>query len=595
VMPDALKLPDPAVVDLLDEVIQLAGLGFFEHDHAADKIHFSAGLRRHYGWGHDQPIELATAIAQVHEDDRERLGAAIARAHDPTGDGRYDVVHRIRRYTDGELRWLAVRAQTYFADGRPVRTFGVVLDVTARQFFASPDSDQSTAARLWDILDRSLNEIYVFDAVTLHYQYVNAGALKNLGYSAQALGTMTPLDLDPTATEAGFRALVAPLLDGSQAQLAFETTLRRADGTTYPAEVRLQVIESDAARVFLAMINDITVRREAERARRLAEAAMATALHPMAISRPDGTIEWVNAALVRQWGYDDPSQLVGRPRGTLARRDQAEVAVAELLRDGTWEGEMTAIRRDGTTFPVECAISLIRDDAGAVTHVAGSFIDVTERRRAEAAMRASLEEKEALLKEVHHRVKNNLQVVTSLLALQAQRERRPEVLTALRDTQGRVRAMALLHETLYRSTNLARVALSPYLSAIGAQLSRAFLSDAAPTLTFRVDDVELALDQAMPCGLLVSELVTNALKHAFVGRSGGAIEVAAVRDGAAVTLSVTDDGAGLPPEVDPTTGATLGLRLVRALTDQLGGRLTIDRDRGTRVAITFDPAGDVPE
>ena len=99
----------------------------------------------------------------------------------------------------------------------------------------------------------------------------------------------------------------------------------------------------------------------------------------------------------------------------------------------------------------------------------------------------------------------------------------------------------------------------------------------------------------MPCGLLVSELVTNALKHAFVGRSGGAIEVAAVRDGAAVTLSVTDDGAGLPPEVDPTTGATLGLRLVRALTDQLGGRLTIDRSRGTRVAITFDPAGDVPE
>ncbi len=587
-MPDVLTLPNPAAVDLLDEVIQLAGLGFFEHDHAVDQIHFSAGLRRHYGWGHDQPVDLATAFNQIHEDDRAWLGEAIARAHDPNGDGRYDVVHRIRRWSDGELRWLAVRAQTYFADGRPARTFGVVLDVTARQFFASPDSDQSTAARLWDILDRSLNEIYVFDAVTLRFQYVNAGALKNLGYSAQAMGTMTPIELDPTSTEDGFRALVAPLLDGSQAQLAFETTLRRADGTTYPAEVRLQVIESDAARVFLAMINDITARREAERARRLAESAMATALHPMAISRPDGTIEWVNAALLRTWGYDDASQVIGKPRGTLARRDQAEVAAADLLRDGTWEGEMTAIRRDGSTFTVHCAVAVIRDQRDAVTHVAGSFIDVTERKRADLALRASLAEKEALLQEVHHRVKNNLQVVTSLLALQARRERRPDVLASLRDTQNRVRAMALLHETLYRSANLAQVPLGPYLDAILVHLARTYLTESAPTIQTQLDDLELPMDHAMPCGLLVSELAANAFKHAFTGRPGGTITVSARRAGDAVEVAVADDGIGLPADEDLENSPSLGLRLVRALTEQLCGELVIERRPTTRIAVRFD-------
>jgi two-component sensor histidine kinase len=180
--------------------------------------------------------------------------------------------------------------------------------------------------------------------------------------------------------------------------------------------------------------------------------------------------------------------------------------------------------------------------------------------------------------------------VTSLLALQAQREQRPEVLTALRDTQGRVRAMALLHETLYRSPSLSRVSLASYLEAIGAQLARSYLTEVAPRLTVQVDEVALPIDQAMPCGLLVSELVTNAFKHAFGARSGGSIMVGATRDGTAVVLSVSDDGVGLPAEVDLATTPSLGLRLVRRLADQLNGELTIERARGTAVAVRFEVA-----
>ncbi len=589
-MPNVSTLSAAALADLLDEVTKLTGIGFLDHDHRTDEIFWSPGMRRHFGWGHNEPVTLGEIIAQVVPEDRPTIAAAVARAHDPAGDGRYDVVHRVRRRNDGELRWLATRSQTFFEDGRPVRTIGAVTDVTARQFFASPGTDQGTAARLWDILDRSLNEIYVFDAVSLRFHYANAGALRNLGYAPEAIGTMTPLDLKPSFTEATFRAVIEPLLKGTVAQLAFETVHRRADGTTYPVDVRLQVMESDGSRVFLAVINDVTERRATEEARRLAESAMATAPHPMLIARADGAIEWVNAALVRQWGYDHPSQLIGQPRDVVVVRDTLAASAQALFRDGQWEGELTARRRDDTTFTVQCAAAVLRDARGELTHVMGSMIDITERKRAEAAMRASLEEKEALLKEVHHRVKNNLQVVTSLLALQAQREQRPEVLTALRDTQGRVRAMALLHETLYRSPSLSRVSLASYLEAIGAQLARSYLTEAAPRLTVQVDDVALPIDQAMPCGLLVSELVTNAFKHAFGAGAGGSIVVAATRDREAVVLSVSDDGVGLPAEVDLTTTPSLGLRLVRRLTDQLNGELTIERARGTAITVRFEVA-----
>jgi PAS domain S-box-containing protein len=589
-MPNVSTLSAAALADLLDEVTKLTGIGFLDHDHRTDEIFWSPGMRRHFGWGPNEPVTLGEIIAQVVPEDRPAIAAAVARAHDPTGDGRYDVVHRVRRRNDGELRWLATRSQTFFEDGRPVRTIGAVTDVTARQFFASPGTDQGTAARLWDILDRSLNEIYVFDTISLRFHYANAGALRNLGYSQEAISTMTPLDLKPSFTEATFRAVIEPLLKGTVAQLAFETVHRRADGTTYPVDVRLQVMESEGSRVFLAVINDITERRATEEARRLAETAMTTARNPMAIAETDGGLVWVNRALLEHWGYDDATELLGRGRGTLVEVAQAQAAFAIVVRDGEWEGDLTAVRRDGSRFMVQCNATVMRDPRGSPTHLMTSFIDITERKRAEAAMRASLEEKEALLKEVHHRVKNNLQVVTSLLALQAQREHRPEVLTALRETQGRVRAMALLHETLYRSPSLSRVSLASYLEAIGAQLARSYLTEAAPRLTVQVDDVALPIDQAMPCGLLVSELVTNAFKHAFGAGAGGSIVVAATRDGEAVVLSVSDDGVGLPAEVDLTTTPSLGLRLVRRLTDQLNGELTIERARGTAITVRFEVA-----
>ena len=245
--------------------------------------------------------------------------------------------------------------------------------------------------------------------------------------------------------------------------------------------------------------------------------------------------------------------------------------------------------KEKTTAILDVNIAPVFDDAGRVTNAIVQHIDITAREQMKQAAAAALEEKTVLLQEIHHRVKNNLQIVVSLLNLKAARIDNPEARAAFRDTQDRVRSMALLHETLYRTGNLARIHLPDYVTTLTANL----IQSAGPgpgriRLECRVDDVALALDQAVPCGLIINELVTNALKHAFPNERPGLIQVE-VREAAdhQVVLSVADNGAGLPAESEPSTRSTLGLRLVHMLAQQLQGSVQMTRQNGAAFQITF--------
>jgi PAS domain S-box-containing protein len=249
--------------------------------------------------------------------------------------------------------------------------------------------------------------------------------------------------------------------------------------------------------------------------------------------------------------------------------------------------EIRGRRIDGCEFPAEASISKVELEGEMMFTVI--LRDVAERAMAEEQIKASLRDKEALLKEIHHRVKNNLQVVSSLLGLQSRSVVDPEMRKMFRESQNRIHSMALLHECLYQSENLSQVNFPDYIRELAAHLFHSY--GVAPErihLRTNLDRLALNLDAAVPCGLIVNELVSNCLKYAFPdGREGEIrIELRKMQNGV-TQLIVADDGVGLRSDLDWTTTKSLGLRLVRTLAQQLGARVEVSSQAGTEVQLTF--------
>jgi two-component sensor histidine kinase len=225
--------------------------------------------------------------------------------------------------------------------------------------------------------------------------------------------------------------------------------------------------------------------------------------------------------------------------------------------------------------------------------VLGSSIGIAlSRKQQMAALVRANEEKEVLLKEIHHRVKNNLQIISSLLRLKDKHsgdERGEEI---LRDSQDRIRAMAAVHSLLYKSKNFAEINFGDYIREMAGQLFRSY--NARPqtiSLLIHAEDVRLSIDTAIPCGLILNELVSNALKHAFPGGREGEIRVEMSRDQNSVRIVFADNGVGFPEGVDFRNTETLGLQLVHMLVAQLGGAIEIDGNGGTMYVITLKTNG----
>jgi len=213
-------------------------------------------------------------------------------------------------------------------------------------------------------------------------------------------------------------------------------------------------------------------------------------------------------------------------------------------------------------------------------------IDITNQKKAEDSILKSLEEKETMLKEIHHRVKNNLQVIVSLLNLQASSETNEEVLDALRDSQQRISVMAKLHEALYQSGNLSSINIRDYLSDLINDLLKSLnIGGLEITNEINIDEINFDISQSIALGQIVSELISNSFKHAFVDRQSGDIKVTLNRiEDEQIMLTVTDDGKGFPKNYDIQSSKTLGLKLVKGLSQQLHGSLSID---GGSVKIQF--------
>lgn len=244
---------------------------------------------------------------------------------------------------------------------------------------------------------------------------------------------------------------------------------------------------------------------------------------------------------------------------------------------------------NGREYWFETFLNPIYNEKGECIELSFVTHNITDKKDQEIALRDSLREKEVLLKEVHHRVKNNLQVISSILNLQSSYVEDEELKQVLRESQNRIKTMSFIHENLYQKDQFSSIDFSDYIKNLSTNLLHSYqIYSNLVEIKYNLSQVYLTLDQAIPCGLIVNELVSNALKHAFPNGKAGTILIELNEENEKVNLGIMDDGTGLPKELDIKETETLGLQLVLSLVEQLDAKLDIKSDRGTEYLITFE-------
>ena len=371
---------------------------------------------------------------------------------------------------------------------------------------------------------------------------------------------------------------------------AYDLELRFNSGSGTRKWVRTtgqtEVVAGKTVRVF-GHIMDITERKQAEIEREQYFKFFTTSSDLKCIADPNGCVKKVNPACWQTLGYSE-AELMAKPFMGFVHPDDRQSTLDErarqLQRSYSLDFENRSLCKDGSVRWLSWRASYNKDDG--LTYATAR--DITERKQVEERIRQSLREKETLLKEVHHRVKNNLAVVSSLLNLQAKQIKDESLKGMFEESQQRIKSIALVHEKLYRSKDLSRIDFSDYITTIIGELRSSYRKEGGEIgVNIRADTICLDIDAAVPCGLIINELVTNSLKYAFPGSKSGEVGISVTESDSLYTLTVKDNGRGLPEGFDHTRTGTLGLQLVEALTRQLRGTLEIRSVAGMEAVVTF--------
>lgn len=534
----------------------------------------------------------------IHPEDRDAYEQAVGESLATGRD--LEVEWRVLA-PDGSVRWLQTRGRaTVDASGRVTQLTGIVIDIDMQK--ATESALKESQALYYDLFERSRAVKLLIDPESGFIVEANSAAFQYYGYRREEFASLRIWDINMLGEEETRHRMTRAQV-GQQSTFRFQHRL--ASGEMREVEVFSGPVTTRGRQYLVSIIFDVTEREHAlealatseERYRRIVE----TAHEGIWVLDPDWHTQYVNPQMAAMLGYS-VEEMIGRH--VLDFIDEEWHAFVQSGMERRTFSVIEAVdicfhHRDGQAVWALMSSCPLRDEDGRHLGNLGMFTDISARRQTEEALRSSLEEKTVLLQEVHHRVKNNLQIISSLLNMQLAREKDAVLQATLRTTQERVYSMALLHETLYRGSNLARIQLGDYLPNLCRHLARsAGMASAVIQLTCRTEDILLEIDRVVPCGLIVTELVSNAFKHAFPQPgTRGAINVSAEISGSGdIMLTIADNGAGMPADFDPRQSDSLGMKLVTLLVGQLRGTLVSTGGEGTTHRITFplDPAPALP-
>jgi PAS domain S-box-containing protein len=442
--------------------------------------------------------------------------------------------------------------------------------------------------------------------------FINEAAAQLIGQAANdSLGSSVPsqLQLVRPATREPLR-LSGGLEDGEAAPIPEDLLLIGAGGREIPIDLRTQPLQGERARArgVVYTLRDCSERHEAEAVQQQMAALVESADDAILVEDLDGLIRSWNSGARRLLGYE-AAEIIGQSILRLQPEElqDEEAEILDNFRRGRPVAHHETLRRrkDGSLVNVSLTISPIRDRAGAMIGISKIMRDISERKhyieqlrtlnseleRRVLARTAELKERDALLQEVHHRVKNNLQVISSLINMQVRTLRDEPTRAALQQCRSRVETMAQIHEMLYQSKSYASVPFEKYARELTVRvLSASGVAAENVVIHHDMQELSLAVDKAIPCALILNELLSNALKHAFPGRSGTIRLELREHSAGRVLLGVSDDGVGIAPEFEPQRSSSLGLQLVATLARQLDGELEIVRQPGCSFRVIF-PSG----
>lgn len=504
------------------------------------------------------------------------------------------------RTKNGKINDVLFSAETIELEGQRY-LLAMVVDITEKKKIETALKESEERYRT---LVESTEDGIVLTDIEGRHLFVNSAYCASLGYepdhdpNPSGLGMVHPDDIPSLKKdtiemfEKGF--------------ITFDYRIRHRDGRWLYKSTKCTVVrdESGKPNSVIAIIRDVTEKKQAEERLHQSEADLLEAqrvakMGSWRFNAADNSVKW-SEELYRIFNVDK-SEFGGFHESFLERiHPDDKERVAEANRNARNLGEPFEIEYritigNGTVRHIREIGYPVKDTAGGIIGLFGTAQDISDRKAIEEALKNSLDEKTALLKEVHHRVKNNLQIVASLLSLQANQSLNRETIDMLQETKNRVYSMALLHEALYHSGSLAHVDFHKYLRDVSWGLMESYdAKSRGIKVNIHADDIMLPLDQTVPCGLIINELLSNSLKYAFPGGRKGSIDVEVLASSPGnLEVIVRDDGIGLPKDMDISRLSSLGLKLVTSLAAQLKGRVTVESKpgAGTEFRISFPFSG----